>query len=461
MIDFHRLLYKDIYKIQNYTKKSKYPFCDYSGGVIFTWYLGYKVEYAIYNDTLILKIGEPARFLLPLGKDFYGAITEIENYCIENGFPINFACVDEKNLEFLKGKYNDNIIVSYNRDFSDYVYDYQEMKTFSGKKFNGQRNHINAFKKLYPNYQYKKIDGKDEKRIYEFLEEYQKEHKKTSVIEEKELKYTKKIISYIKKGCFFGGYLEVDKKIVAISVGEYVGDMLVIHVEKALTKYKGVYPTMYNEFVKHSEKEGITKVNREDDSGDMGLRISKTQYKPINICNKYYIQVKSVMPNVKKPKLKKDGVYLNGIRRSDIKSYAKLYKDKEINKWWGYDYKKDIKDKNEKSFYLLQLNDYRKRYNMCLAIRKSLKGELIGEVILYNFKHDNSVEIGIRLFKEYHKKGIARKSLEAVLEYIKNQLKLTAKMKCFKENLASKNLIEKCNFVKINEDEKYLYYEKK
>ena len=113
----------------------------------------------------------------------------------------------------------------------------------------------------------------------------------------------------------FGGYIEHNGNVVAISIGEYVGDTLVIHVEKALLKYRGAYPLMFNEFVNHNFKENIKFINREDDSGDLGLRTSKTQYKPIKLENKNFVEVDSFMPKFNKPSLKGERVSLLPIKR--------------------------------------------------------------------------------------------------------------------------------------------------
>ena len=75
--------------------------------------------------------------------------------------------------------------------------------------------------------------------------------------------------------------LTVGGKIAAISIGEVIGDTLIIHIEKALKKYDGIYPAMYQGFVKlisSKVSKNLEYVNREDDSGDEGLRISKMQY---------------------------------------------------------------------------------------------------------------------------------------------------------------------------------------
>ena len=54
MLEFKKLG-KDVSKIKRYIERSPISFCDISLGVKFGWAEEFVVEYAVYNDTLILK----------------------------------------------------------------------------------------------------------------------------------------------------------------------------------------------------------------------------------------------------------------------------------------------------------------------------------------------------------------------------------------------------------------------
>ena len=465
MLKFKKLLKKDIKKITEYLKENKEGICDYSQGVIFMWYDHFKYQYAICNDMLILKVGDKnsPTFFPPVGKgDSYKAVSEVENYCIENEFPIRFSFLGDETTNLLLSRYNGyDVSTGYNRNFSDYIYNYDDVKYFKGKKYNGQRNHINGFKKLYPNYTYNKITKKSIPLILEFLTEYESQHKNMKGIEEKEYLNTVELVKNLNVGEFVGGYLEVDGKIVAISVGEYIGNTLIIHIEKALVEYKGVYPTMFNEFVKHCEKEGVIYVNREDDSGDLGLRTSKTQYRPCKLLNKHYVRLTSFMTDIKKPTLKGEKVTLSPIKKSDELNYYKLNVAVKNNKMWGYNYKKDNKHPSVSYFYKVQAADYKSKLNLCLAIREKNKEPLIGEVILYKFDFNGYVEMGIRLFKKHQQKGYAKESVNLISNYVTNTLGLKLKAKCYILNENSKKLFTGCGFEEVFKDNKFYYFIKK
>ncbi len=460
MLKFKILEDKDIKKIQKFTQKSRFLLCDMSAGVLYMWKAHYNPSYAVYNDTLIIKTVNKKgvqRFFVPIGKDENGAYLQIENYCVKNNIPLNFICVQEEEMKKLSEKYK-GVKVTFNRDFSDYIYRYTDIETFVGKKFSGQRNHINAFKKTYPNYKFNVLTSKNVLMVEDFLKEYKKDHKNMKNIELKEYNNTIKLIKNFNVAKFVGGFLTVDGKIVAFSVGEYVGNALIIHIEKALLIYKGVYPTMFNEFVKHFKKEGIDYINREDDSGDLGLRTSKTQYQPVMIANKYHVEVETPF-NVKKIEaLKGKDIILNGLKKQDAKLYFKLYTQVKNNRYWGYNYKKDVKEVTPNCFYEMAKNDFKQKANAVYAIRKKGFKDLIGEVVLYNFSYDNTVEIGVRLFKNEQKKGYAKQSLKLITEYVTKKLNKTPVAKCYRQNEASKQLFISCGYKIVKEDKKFYYF---
>lgn len=424
------------------------------------WNDVYNLTYAVYNQTLILKCNFKNKmtvFFLPIGKDFFGALKQIETYAEKNRIPLAFMCVEEKYLEVLSARYHSGIEFDYNRDYSDYLYDYEQLKNLVGKKFSGQRNHINSFNKNYPNHKFKKLRKSDLPRVKAFLKEYKEEHKGGGMVERAEYKNTLKLIDNLSLAKYQVGYMEIGGKMCSLTVGEYVNETFVIHVEKALKNYKGIYPATFNAFLKASEKDGVSLINREDDSGDLGLRTSKTQYQPIEILHKHFVKVKSPMQIKTPPKLVGGRLSLSKIKESDKNAYYKLNVNKSLNKYWGYDYSKDIKVPTPDAFFSMQKNDFIIKDNMCLGI--FIKGEpsLIGEVVLHNFTYDGEVEVGVRLLKKYHKKGYGEEAVKLISLYAKNTLNKTPVAKCYKRNMPSLSCLKRAGYRVKNADNIYYY----
>lgn len=453
---------KEVGFLKKYFEKSAISFCDISLGVRFMWREDFRIEYAVYNDTLIMRetsCDYKNAFYYPMGEDVTGALNQIEEYCIKNNQPLIFCCIDNKTVALLSERYY-HLTVHNDRGWSDYIYDAEKFKTFSGKKYGGQRNHVNKFKKTYPNYKVKKITKQDLENIKEFMWRYEAENDFSVWTAREEQRKIEEFLDNMfelgQQGCF----IEVDGKVVALSIGERINDCLIVHIEKGLKEYQGVYPTMANEFAKAFANDGIKYINREEDCGDMGLRISKLQYQPIEVKEKNVVSVRTLFDKIVSPiKLTTERLTVSDILKEDAEDYYRLYMDDELNKYWGYDYREDLKGENPspKYFYDFMTGLKEKKEEYSLAVRK--EGKMIGELVLHNFDFEGGVEIGYRIFKEHQRKGYAKESAKALISYAFDFLKAkTVKTRCCKPNVASRSLIKSLGFINSREDENCYYF---
>ncbi len=464
MLKFKRLT-SDLSEIKEYLINYGGEFCDLSVGVKYMWRDDFIIDYAIYNDTLIMKETCPDyenAFYYPLGKDVEGALDQIEQYCLKNFLPLHFCCIDNGTALILNQRYN-SVTISNDRNWSDYIYDAEKFKTYSGKKFSGQRNHVNKFTKLYPNYKFKQIEQTDFPRIKEFLNEF---NSKTEYLRWTEAVEQQKVFDLVENMFSLGqvgGLLEVDGKVVAFSVGETIKNTLIVHIEKALTKYEGVYPTMAKEFAMHFADKGVKFINREEDCGDDGLRISKLQYRPIDIKEQNFVKIKTQFTKISAPVfIKAQSLDITDVLESDKQAYCKLYLDDELNKWWGYDYREDLGDNipNADYFFNFQNTLKNRKEEYSLLVKKH--GIVVGELVLHNFDFFGGLEIGFRFFKEYQGKGYATLSASALIEYAFCNLGAKkVKTRCFKENLPSFNLIKRLGFTLVKESDTHYFFEMK
>ena len=447
--------------VKEYFEKSEISFCDLSIGAKYMWRDEYVIDFAIFNDTLIIKEDGPSykdNFYYPMGKDIAGALNEIENYCREKFIPLCFCCIDKEHAKILKDRYHEVKIFN-DRDWDDYIYCAVAFKTYSGKKYNGQRNHVNKFKKTYPNYNFVVMKDSDLPRIKKFLLDYENATEFSADSKDEQ----EKVLDYVEHALELeqvGGFIEVDGKIVALSVGERVGDTLIVHIEKGLKEYNGVYPTMAQEFARAFAHEGIKYINREEDCGDEGLRTSKMQYKPIEIKEKIAVHVNTLWEKLRVPVcIKTERLEIGDLKESDKSAYQKLYLDDQLNKWWGYDYREDLGDNQPTPDYFFNFQNAlkEKKEEYALAVRKD--GELVGELVLHNFDYFGGIEMGFRFFSECQGKGYATESAGALKKFVIEELgATTVKSRCFKQNTPSRRLIERLGLVLTSEDQTHYYF---
>ena len=86
---------------------------------------------------------------------------------------------------------------------------------------------------------------------------------------------------------FTGGLIRRDGEVVAYTFGEPITDeVFCTHVEKAFSDVRGAYPIINQQFCEN-ELMSYKYVNREDDTGDDGLRQAKLSYNPTILLKKF------------------------------------------------------------------------------------------------------------------------------------------------------------------------------
>lgn len=463
MIEF-KPLGSDVQKIKEYFSRSKISFCDISAGVKYMWREDFKIDFAEYNGTLIMK--ESCRdyknaFYFPIGNDEEGALKQIEEYCKITGQPFLFCYIDESKKRFLENRYP--LTSSYYlREWSDYIYPVENFLSYSGKSLSGKRNHVNKFKKLYPDYRVKILEKEDLTEVKDFLKEFEEKSNLTvwSAISEESA------VSELAEKSFdlncFGLTVRVDGKIISLAIGEKNNDTLIVHVEKGLTEYDGVYPLTAQEFVKRFATQEIKYVNREEDCGDEGLRKAKLQYHPSEIKPKYVVEVFSPFDEVSSlGSVTTSRLILSPFDDKDGEALRRLFTDEKINELWGYDFKEDLNGESPDVKYFLGFIEKLKRRKEEIYYAVRLNGKVIGDVVLHDFSFYGGLQIGVRFFEEYQGCGYAYESLSEIIKRLFNGHSVkTINMNCYKANAKSKKLIERLNFEFLREDVKKYYYSK-
>jgi uncharacterized protein len=173
-------------------------------------------------------------------------------------------------------------LVEEDRDNFDYLYSRQELAELTGRKFQKKRNLIKAF---INNYHY---EGRPLLLEYlpdalAILEAWRLEHDSLG-----DYVAAREALEKSEELQLCGGIYYADGLPAAYSLGEELacGTSFVIHFEKALNQYKGLYQFVNQAFASIIS-DPYTTLNREQDLGQEGLRHAKLSYRPIGFVEKY------------------------------------------------------------------------------------------------------------------------------------------------------------------------------
>lgn len=269
--------------------------CEWCFGNLFVWSDFENTEYCINGNILYLR-SHKLNYYFPISLPHAsndialkeGSLKLVENI-LSFGKNIKFINLFKEQADFLREHFNFKIIER--RDKSEYIYEAEKLRTFSGRKLHSKKNHLNKFYSLYGGkYEYENID---EHNLRECLcLSWKWRHLNQIYMNDSmltELDMVRKFIENYNNLDLLGGCIRINGEIKAFTIGEraFAGsDCVIIHVEKAAyDEIEGIYPAICALFLQaHPE---FDFVNREDDLGDEGLQQSKLSYRPAYLLDRF------------------------------------------------------------------------------------------------------------------------------------------------------------------------------
>lgn len=175
-------------------------------------------------------------------------------------------------------------LVQEDRDNFDYLYRRSDLAELAGRKYHKKRNHVNAF---INNYQYDErpltMANRDDALM--ILEHWQSQREDRS-----DYAAAREALELFEALDLRGYMVYVDGNAAAYTLGEPLmkGRSFVVHFEKAIDDYRGIYQFINKAFASILPRHYIW-INREQDLGDEGLRQSKMTYRPSGFVKKYRV----------------------------------------------------------------------------------------------------------------------------------------------------------------------------
>lgn len=300
ILSFKCLTLEDKEIIEKYIDKSKLDSYEYLFSSLYMWRKLNNIKYAVIDDVLIIEKNEEGKgtFYAQLFGYNKDNLTNIIDELIKRNLEFTdrdylFGDVGDEFVDDLK-KYTDfSIDLVEDIDDSEYIYNTQDLIELKGKKYHSKKNHVNSFLKTY-SYDIKTINNENVKS--DCMDLLHKWHEEVAVTVDKEMLMEIDAIKDLFRELHFFDLnsiaIYVDGDLAGFAVGEKVNDkMAVIHVERGEIAYKGIYAFLNKQFLVESFQD-TEFVNRQEDTGNEGLRKAKKSYHPEKMIKKYLVKLK-------------------------------------------------------------------------------------------------------------------------------------------------------------------------
>lgn len=290
-LEFKKVSLYDKDTILKYLDRNEYRICDFSFINMYAWKSAYNTSFAIDGGMMFVRVGytpDEYAFLPPVGEgELISSIRRLIEYTKELGVNLRLVSVPKAVREEIEAGMPEEFEFTENRDGYDYLYEREKLASYSGKKLHSKKNHVNKFSSSY-NWRAEEITRENiadcEKVQSLWCEQNDCDGKDKDI--NNETCAVRAVLSDFFNLPVRGLIIYVDDEPAAFSVGSEISkDTFDVHIEKALTKYDGIYSMICMQMAKICA-DGFTYINREEDLGKEGLRKSKLSYRPAELLSK-------------------------------------------------------------------------------------------------------------------------------------------------------------------------------
>lgn len=299
IIDFHDLTKQDKPLLDRYFRSRYYDNSQFNFTNLFMWRIPYHVRWCEENGVLYMTCEWEGTLMAmqPFGPEekMQEATDRYLAYFQEIGRPLLFVGLESGYAEFLEQYKGASFDIREDRDNFDYVYLVEKLISLSGRKLHSKKNHLNAFRKMYPQAEYLAITEEIIPACRVELESWY-QMRLTDEPDDPFIDWERRAILEVFDDYEYfglrGGAIRLDGRIIAFTFGEQLNtDSVVVHVEKADPNIRGAYPAINQGYVANNWS-AMTYINREEDMGHEGLRKAKESYKPEKMIRKFNARCK-------------------------------------------------------------------------------------------------------------------------------------------------------------------------
>ena len=292
MIEFKPVRLEDKQTIERYTMPSGIYNCDLAFANMYCWQAMYHSAWAVIDGFLVIRFqiggGEKIGYMQPVGEgDFARIIPALREDAHAHGQRLRIIGLTDEGREMVRNMHAGLFAFESDRGMEDYVYNADDLRNLTGRRYQPKRNHINRFMAEYPDFRYEQLTRERFGECMQLEREWRRAHEGHTSELCAEQRAMQRAFEHFEELEMIGGCIYVGDKLIAFTYGSAVNDHTFdTHVEKADTDYDGAFTIINKLFAQHLPAR-FTMINREEDLGIDGLRQSKLSYHPAVIQHKY------------------------------------------------------------------------------------------------------------------------------------------------------------------------------
>lgn len=293
--DFVPVTFENKHLIENYCAQYPQYHSEASTVTILSWenYAAYRI--AEYKNHLFIecRTAEEEGIHTPIGTPDPEILKELLTFARKENLTVEIY--DDVMLKAIE-EYYPQIPITENRNYFEYCYSTEELATLKGKKYLNIRGQINTFNARWK-YRVEKICAENMDEVKALLTEWAKtKNSETHAILKEEVNAARFTLDNFEKLPVDGIIIRIleNNKAAGLAVWEIQNkDSVLIHFEKGLAEYPGIYKVINRETALELKGKAAW-INRESDMGEAGLREAKLRYHPEFFVKAYFIPPKDI-----------------------------------------------------------------------------------------------------------------------------------------------------------------------
>lgn len=290
MLTFREITTQDQPRFDAFFRNRDTLGCHENFATIYLWAKLYRQEWCDYEGWILVNTSE--NFNYPFGSgDLRVPLDAMMEHSRAVGIPLTLWGMNDEEKERMEALYPGQFLFEETRQYADYLYDARKLADLSGKKLHSKRNFINRFMADYPDWSFEPLTHENLEDAMRMSAEWCKINDcgRSAALKEEACAVGRAFRHYWDLG-LTGGLLRAGGRVVAFSMASPLGTRAFdIHIEKAFYDVPGAYPMINREMARYilEQYPHVELINREDDTGDEGLRKAKLSYYPEILLRKW------------------------------------------------------------------------------------------------------------------------------------------------------------------------------